>query len=72
MIPAFIESWTVRRRRPALVATFPPRESVTGWVSQAIPLQPSGGVGAYTFTLSDELGTLYTLRRERRGGWPTG
>ena len=61
------EQHALQRRRQDLVGTIPPREAVTGWVSVVLPHQPTGGVGSYTLTLEDELGTQYRLRKERRG-----
>ena len=59
-------------RRPPLVSMIPAGDTVTGWVFTALRHEPWGGVGGYTFTVEDELGTQYRLRKERRGGRQSG
>ena len=56
------------RRFPELHGTIGPLDSIAGWVVMSLPWQPWGGVGGYTVTIEDEIGTKYVLRRDRRGG----
>ena len=58
----------LRNKRTPLISTVAPRDSVEGWIHVALPHQAWGGVGGFTITLEDEIGTQYVLRRERRGG----
>lgn len=62
------ERYAREQRRQSLVGELGPYEVITGWVATVLPHQPEGGVGGFTFTIEDELGTRYFLRRERRGG----
>lgn len=66
------ERYTLELRRQRLPGTLGPWESVRGWLVTALPHQPSGGVAGYTLSLEDEIGTQYSIRRDRRGGRITG
>jgi hypothetical protein len=57
-----------QQRPPQLHGTIAPKDTISGWAHVALPWQPWGGVGGYTVTIEDEVGTQYVLRRERRGG----
>jgi hypothetical protein len=54
-------------KRNKLARQIAPLETITGWSVVALPHQPSGGVGAYTLTIEDEVGTQYVLHKERHG-----
>jgi hypothetical protein len=59
-----------KRDLPGLPSRIGARQIVSGWATTALPYDPTGGVGAYSIHLDDEIGTRYTFRQTRRPGQP--
>jgi len=55
------------KKPPELHGVIGPEDTLSGWLHASLPHQPWGGIGEYSIKMEDEMGTQYTLRRERRG-----